>query len=152
MKNNTPLLFLVVFAAVTAGQGIAAPADNKAALDLGKYEYQNSCAACHGVDGKGGGPSADSLKNAPSDLTSLANRNNGVLPFERLYAWIDGRETLKAHGDRAMPIWGKRYSTDSAEFAEYFSDQPRGKSVEFEMYVRTRILALIDYLNRIQAK
>lgn len=121
-------------------------------FDLGKYEYRNSCASCHGIDGKGNGPSAASLKKPPSDLTTLSARNSGVLPLDRLYAWIDGRQAVAEHGDREMPIWGSRYSAESAELAEYFFDMPRGASVEIDMYVRSRILALIDYLNRIQAK
>jgi mono/diheme cytochrome c family protein len=151
MKCHKPLV-LVMAAIMAAGFEVASAAEKKPEFDLGKSEYQNSCAACHGADGKGGGAVASSLKKAPSDLTTLAKRNNGVLPVDRLYAWIDGREAIGAHGERAMPIWGKRYSSDSAEFAEYFSDKPRGAWVELDMYVRTRILALIDYLNRIQAK
>jgi mono/diheme cytochrome c family protein len=141
---------LVVTAVLTAGY--AGAAENKPKFDLGKYEYENSCAACHGVDAKGGGPVASTLKKAPSDLTTLAKRNNGVLPVDRLYAWIDGREVVAGHGARDMPVWGRRYSSESAEVAEYFFDKPRGVSVELDMYVRTRILALIDYLNRMQAK
>jgi mono/diheme cytochrome c family protein len=145
-------LALVVAAVMTAGQDVAFAADKKPEFDPGRYEYENSCAACHGVNGKGGGAVAGSLKKAPSDLTTLAKRNNGVLPVDRLYAWIDGRETTGAHGERAMPVWGRRYSSESAELAEYFFDKPRGATVELDMYVRSRILALIDYLNRIQAK
>jgi mono/diheme cytochrome c family protein len=148
---SVPML-LVAAGLVTGGSGIAAAADKKPEFDLGKYEYQNSCAACHGVDGKGHGAVADSLKKAPSDLTTLSKRNNGVLPVDRLYRWIDGREVVSGHGDRGMPVWGRRYSSDSAELAEYFFDRPQGASVELDMYVRTRILALIDYLNRLQAK
>jgi mono/diheme cytochrome c family protein len=33
--------------------------------------YRSHCAACHGPDGKGGGPVAPSMKARPSDLTAL---------------------------------------------------------------------------------
>jgi mono/diheme cytochrome c family protein len=152
MRYIKALVLLVVAAVMAREYGVASAAEKKPEFDPGRFEYENSCAACHGVDGKGRGTLADSLKKAPSDLTTLAKRNNGVLPVDRLYAWIDGRETVSGHGDRAMPIWGRRYSSDSVEAAEYYFDRPRGASVELDMYVRTRILALIDYLNRIQAK
>ena len=38
----------------------------------GREMYVTYCAACHGVDGKGNGPVASSLKTAPTDLTQLA--------------------------------------------------------------------------------
>jgi mono/diheme cytochrome c family protein len=141
----------LVLASLTAAGGAAA-ADKKPEFDPGRYEYENSCAACHGVDGKGGGPVAASLKKAPSDLTTLARRNGGVLPVDRLYAWIDGRQIVAGHGDRAMPVWGRRYGAESAEVADAFSDKPKGSYVELDMYVRARILALVDYLNRIQSR
>jgi hypothetical protein len=47
-----------------------------------------------------------------------------------------------------MPVWGRDYSQESAKAGEYYLDVP----YDMEMYVRSRILALIDYLNRLQAK
>jgi hypothetical protein len=44
-----------------------------------------------------------------------------------------------------MPIWGRDYQVKAAE---YYMDVP----YDAEAYVRTRILALVDYLNRLQAK
>ena len=42
----------------------------------------------------------------PADLTQLAKHNDGQFPFWTVYRVIDGREEVKAHGSRAMPIWG----------------------------------------------
>ena len=50
-------------------------------FDLGRYEYEAGCAACHGDDGKGGGPVAPSLTKAPANLTIIAKKNNGVFPL-----------------------------------------------------------------------
>jgi mono/diheme cytochrome c family protein len=50
-------------------------------FDAGTFEYRSSCATCHGVDGKGKGPLSFQLKVAPSDLTVLTKRSNGVFPF-----------------------------------------------------------------------
>ncbi len=61
---------------VAATYSLATPAE---ALTLGEIVYQESCAACHGLDGQGEGPDAAGQDPAPTDLTSLSywyNRNN----------------------------------------------------------------------------
>jgi hypothetical protein len=109
-------------------------------IDLGKSDFQSSCAACHGTDGKGKGPVSAQLKVAPADLTVLAKNNKGVFPFSAVYEAIDGRQVIIAHGSRDMPIWGMRYNLG------------RYSPLDPEAIVRTRILAIVDYLNRIQEK
>lgn len=116
---------------------------------LGKSEFRNSCALCHGVDGKAGTGIIDLLKKAPPDLTLLSKRNGGVFPAERIAAMIDGREIVKGHGDRDMPAWGNRYSKDGVKAAEYYGDMPYKDT---EMFVKSRISALMDYLKAIQEK
>ena len=138
--------WLAIAALIMMGTGSFAQAAERA--DPGRSEYLNSCALCHGKDGKGTGAINDLLKKRPTDLTTLAKSNNGVFPFERVYAMIDGREAIRAHGDRDMPGGGDRYSSDRAKAAEYYRDVP----YDAEMFARARILSLIDYLNRIQAK
>ena len=90
----------------------------------------------------------DLLKRTPADLTTLARKNGGVFPVDRVYSVIDGREVMKGHGDRDMPIWGNDYRQEKLEAGEHYYDVP----YDMEMYVRARILSLIDYLYRIQAK
>ena len=118
-------------------------------VDVGKMEFQSSCAACHGADGKGKGPMSVELKSTPSDLTVLAKKNNGVFPVGAVYETIDGRKSVSAHSTREMPIWGIRYLPTVQEWLA----QPSGNLSGFpEFIIRSRILALIDYLNRIQEK
>jgi mono/diheme cytochrome c family protein len=131
--------------------GIASAADKKASHDPGKREYMNSCAACHGASGKltaGEGAGVEFLKSTPTDLTTLAKKNGGVFPLDRVYAVIDGRQVVAGHGSRDMPIWGDRYSRETVKAAEYYVDVP----YDMETYTRARILALIDYIHRLQAK
>jgi len=78
----------------------------------GAQEYLNSCAVCHGVEGKGDGPLADELRKRPADLTTLTRRNGGEFPYWRVYAVIDGRGLVPAHGERDMPVWGDRFLPD----------------------------------------
>lgn len=116
--------------------------------DLGKREYMDKCAVCHGMSGKGDGGAIDILKTAPTDLTQLSKKNGGVFPVERVAAIIDGRQAVKGHGTQDMPIWGREYLKETVKADEHFGPMP----YNMEMYVRSRILALIDYLNRIQGK
>ncbi len=125
--------------------GFCAPASAEG--DIGEAAYQSMCAMCHGADGKGRGPLSDQFNVGTVDLTLLARKNNGVLPVSALYDVIDGRKAVKAHGTREMPVWGAfnakpLYPSD--KFIQFTHDP--------EVVVRTRILAIIDYLNRIQAK
>ena len=120
------------------------------ATDTGKIEYVNSCAVCHGDGGKGDGPLVKSLKLAPTDLTILQKNNNGVFPTGRVYAVIDGRETIAAHGSRDMPVWGDRFKEKSSERTELALRF--GSSIDAEAFARDRIFALIRYLSGLQNK
>jgi mono/diheme cytochrome c family protein len=137
----------VIFSASLGTSGLA-HAQGKAARDIGKQEYEANCVVCHGTRGKGDGSYAELLKRPSSDLTMLKKNNGGVFPFDRVYAVIDGREMLKGHGESEMPIWGKAYSMAGQKAAEHYVDMP----YSMESFTRGRILALIDYLNRLQAK
>ncbi len=122
-------------------------------FDAGKFEFQIGCAACHGIDGKGRGPVSSQVKVPPADLTVLAKKNNGVFPFNSVYEVIDGRKVVIAHGTRDMPIWGNRYMPSPNEAASpNAADRFVNPSYDPATIVRMRILAVIDYLNRIQEK
>ncbi|HTQ76911.1 MAG TPA: hypothetical protein VMI15_02710 [Burkholderiales bacterium] len=125
---------------LTAAGALAQPPD----FDAGKYEYLWHCAVCHGPSGKGNGPYSAFLTKVPSDLTTLAARNGGVFPDQRVYETIDGRRAVGAHGPRDMPVWGVDFSTGLAM-------QPNPASTP-EALVRARILGLVDYLRRLQAR
>lgn len=68
--------------------------------------FQAYCANCHGDSGKGDGPVASVLDTPVTDLTTIAKRNGGIFPGERVRAIIAGEQSVKAHGTREMPIWG----------------------------------------------
>jgi len=115
-----------------------------AKLDLGKKEYMANCANCHGLDGKGNGPYSDLLRKSPPNLTTLAKNNGGIFPMDRLYQSITG-DSIKAHGERDMPIWGMDYRVEAAN---YYMDS----KYDPDAYVRVRVLALLEYIYRMQAK
>jgi mono/diheme cytochrome c family protein len=72
----------------------------------GKEMFMNYCASCHGKDGKGDGPAAGALKQAPADLTALAKQNGGKYPADRVTSVLRGQTKTMAHGDQEMPVWG----------------------------------------------
>lgn len=121
----------------------SAPALAQQRVDLGQREYDNNCAVCHGKNGKGGGVYADMLKRSPPDLTTMTKRNGGVFPLARAYEVIEGAGA--GHGSRDMPVWGQECNVRAAE---YYMEAP----YDAEAYRRARILALAEYLNRLQAK
>ncbi len=141
----------LIIAGLTAGFAAAAHAED---VDIGKLEFQSSCASCHGADAKGKGPVSDQLKTPPADLTMLAKNNNGVFPTNVVYETIYGSKTIPAHGSREMPIWGERFSpiVGLPHGVDPYYWEKAGPQLSPEVVVRTRILAVIDYLNRIQQK
>ena len=114
--------------------------------DLGKLEYDTNCAVCHGPAGKGDGSLRDLLRVSATDLTQLARKNQGILPVTRMYDVIDGKG-VPSHGSRDMPIWGRTYMVEDAQRLQ----EARG-SYDAEALVRGRILTLIEYINRLQAR
>jgi hypothetical protein len=81
----------LMITSVTVGFAAAAQAED---FDIGKSEFQSSCASCHGTDAKGKGPVSDQLKIPPPDLTMLAKNNNGVFPTNAVYETIYGLKTI----------------------------------------------------------
>ncbi len=114
-------------------------------LDIGKLEYESACAVCHGLNGKGDdGPLKELLVKPVPNLTVVAKNNNGVFPFDRVYKIIDGREEVKSHGPRDMPIWGRAFTNQTSL---YFNNYPE---TDTESAARSRILALTEYVYRLQ--
>lgn len=132
------LLWLAGSSRVRAHQNTPTPAQDQnitIPLDGGKI-FQNHCAACHGASGNGNGPAAPALKTKVPQLTTLARRNHGTFPTDRVRSVIAGDEGHAAHGSREMPVWGPI-------FHQIDNDQDLG-------YVRLRNVT--EYLKSIQQK
>lgn len=146
--RSTALAVATLLLGTTAAWAQPAPqAASRAAQarDLGRSEFESNCASCHGMQGKGDGVLRPFLARSTPDLTQIARANGGVLPVSRLYDVINGSEQPTPHGTREMPAWGFEYRVRASE---HFGDSP----YDPEAYVRARVLALIDYIARLQAR
>ena len=102
----------------------------------GAAVYKTYCAVCHGLDAKGDGPLAESLRRVPPDLTLLAKRNAWKFDAASVHRMIDGRDPIKGHGGPDMPIWGDAFKRSGEGYSE--------------KAVRARIDALVEHLRSLQ--
>ena len=123
------------------GMALASEPPQLSAADMvhvGHRYFVRYCSACHGVEGRGDGPTASALQPPPADLTRIAQRRGGHFPVAEITAYIDGRIGVPAHGRRDMPVWGER-------FGEIVGHALLGEAV-----VRSHLRLLIAYLQAIQ--
>ena len=104
----------------------------------GAQLYANHCAACHGRFGEGDGPVSSIMATNVPNLRTLAGRNDGTFPHERVRAYVDGRELPISHGDRQMPIWGDIFGWGS------------GNASFSEALVTQRINAVVEHVAALQ--
>jgi mono/diheme cytochrome c family protein len=83
--------------------GLIALLPGVARADEGAALFKTLCASCHGIDGRGDGPAAEAMQPRPTDLTK------STLNLAELMRVIDGRRTVRAHGDGSMPVWGREF-------------------------------------------
>ncbi len=126
---------------LVGGAGVSL-AQEEQVLARGQFHYQRYCAVCHGMQGKGNGPVAEDLTVTPANLTQINKKNEGQFPFWRIYRIIDGREEVRGHGTREMPIWGEEIRIDEKEALPKIQED----------LVAGRIWQMISYLQSIQEK
>jgi hypothetical protein len=164
----------LLFASIVLGLSESIRAQD---LDTGRIEFLSRCATCHGVDGKGDGPHGIKLKTKPPNLTTLAKRNKGVFPQRAVHDAVDGRKTTRSHRISEMPIWGCRHappprvaqkpagkrigrdkkkgSLSKQQKERWLQNRPTAildLACDPESVIRARVLAVVDYLGRIQEK
>jgi len=100
--------------------------------------YRQYCSACHGVEGHGNGIVAPFMDPPPIDLTAIKVNFEGVFPKYLVTMAVDGRDTVRAHGDSDMPVWGE-------VFAEEFLSDPAARAK-----ARGKVMKIVDYVESIQ--
>lgn len=106
-------------------------------VERGRTSYRTYCSSCHGDAGRGDGKMADLLKLPPADLSRLSEDHGGSFPAERVYRAIDGRDEVRGHGRREMPVWGIGF-------------RDPGRDSDQREEVRQRILDLVSFVASIQ--
>ena len=138
MRETAKALPSLVLCGIMVLLPAAAVADQSS--ELGKKLYGRYCSACHGPGGKGDGVVSQFMQPKPPDLTQLAKKANGRFPFYDLVRIIDGRETVRAHGDSDMPVWGQMFTAEE------------GDSPDRHAVARGKVVLITDYLESIQVK
>ena len=105
MKLKVAASILSLAAIVSASRPALSANDEVAE---GHRYFIQYCASCHGQDGLGDGPVAKSLLRQPANLRTLGDKYGMPLPAHRIAELIDGRDTIRVHGTRDMPVWGER--------------------------------------------
>ncbi|MFY0691089.1 MAG: cytochrome c [Paracoccaceae bacterium] len=108
--------------------------------DVGRREYLNACAICHGESGNGEGALASLLTVPVPGLRAITAQNGGTFPMLDMIHIIDGRTGLRGHGSE-MPVWGAMFRNAIPEDAGLYAS---------ELIVRGRVLAIAEYLRSIQ--
>ncbi len=103
------LAALLVFCARAFGGAEAKPTTE---LRVGRSEYEQRCAGCHGIAGKGDGISKAVLVHSPADLTRFARTHGGEFPYDHFYGTVDGRY---AENDE-MPSFEATYPEDPLDY------------------------------------
>jgi len=103
--------------AVAAAAGAQTKLDPRAAAE-GSTTYVRYCVSCHGPKAKGDGPLSRDLRVPVPDLTTLAARNGGTFPYDRVVRIITKGSEVRSHGSNDMPAWGTAFTrTEGTEAA-----------------------------------
>ena len=130
------ILIAALVVAVVSSVAVASPQEKETATQTvkvfkGKVTYRIYCSNCHGDEGHGDGNLAELLSVKPSDLTAIARKNGGTFPTELITQLVDGRETVKGHGLKEMPVWGDAFQKSlQPSWTEESDDERARRKIE----------------------
>ena len=103
--------------------------------ERGKLIFEQQCKSCHGMDNLAA--TVDTLKTKAADLTRInKRRKTTTFPVAKIARYIDGRNLVKEHGPREMPIWGEVYKQGGMDETEI-----KGRKGELIAY----LMSIQDY-------
>ncbi len=86
---------------------------------------------------------AAQLNTPPGDLTLLSKKNGGTYPYKMVFDTISGKNVIKSHGTRDMPVWSLELSMPRHEGS--------GGPIRRSQYqVNLEIKRITDYIKSIQ--
>lgn len=120
---------------------LAGPRADAQQADIGQELYEQYCATCHGLSGKGDGPLTRYILDKVSDITLLTQNNDGVFPMLEVMRIVDGRAGLRGHGG-PMPTYGDVF--------EHMADSGTEDETATILAARGRIMSVALYLEQMQ--
>ena len=138
-RNPWHFLWVALVMRIFVPIGPVAAAEQPDSLSEGGAIYMQSCAACHGAEGRGNGPVAAALLKSPADLTRLSLQHRGRFPREDVVAVVSGERNVLEHGTREMPVW-----------SQHFAPTTSGATGIAAVYARRRLDLLTGFLESIQ--
>ena len=138
MRRDIAIVQLFALAFLVAAEPRRSLGDEP--VNPAKATYVRYCGACHGESGKGDGVVSHLMRPKPADLTKLAKENKGEFPYAQTMRVIDGRETVRAHGDPNMPVWGEIFQLED------------GMTFDKQARVRGKLMFITEHLSSIQVK
>lgn len=107
-------LAFVAAAALSAAADAGQEQKNHDAAVAGRKIFLENCATCHGLDARGNGPTASSLKGVPPDLSQIEVRHRKFSEYE-IQQMILGEPTHVDAGGREMPAWGRLFRQEGGD-------------------------------------
>lgn len=103
--------------------------------ERGKLIFEQQCKSCHGMGNIAA--TVDTLETKAKDLTRINQRRETTkFPIQKIARYIDGRNLVKAHGPREMPVWGEVYKEEGMDETEI-----KGRKGELIAY----LMSIQDY-------
>jgi len=136
MKTNVnPLIYgamtlsMIFLIALSCNQGPPQGTRDAQAL-RGKEIFEKQCISCHGFNEIAA--TVDTLSTKPPDLTEIMLRRPKAkeFPIVDIARIIDGRNLVKSHGPREMPVWGEVYTQEGLD-----DNELRGRKGELVAYL-----------------
>ena len=110
----------------------------------GHEMYDQLCAVCHGVDGKGDGLAAQALANPVPDLTQLGTGVKGGYSSAQLKHVIAGRSRTVHRDIVGMPLWEVEFQYVRTRNGQPGTTYARAKIHSLAEYVEGLTLAATD--------
>ena len=144
MRAKISLSLIAALLLAVTPVAMASPQEDQKATQTvkvfkGKVTYRIYCSNCHGDTGQGDGNLSELLSVKPADLTAIARNNGGEFPTELITKLVDGREAVKGHGRKEMPVWGDAFqkSLQPSWTEESDDDRARRKIDEVVAFVES---------------
>jgi hypothetical protein len=105
---------LVVTVGLSAALVASQDQSTNQAVVAGRKAFLENCAACHGLDARGGGHVASTIKSVPMDLSQIAARHKEFSRYE-VQQTILGEPTQNDPVARDMPHWGHVFRQEGGD-------------------------------------